>query len=68
MLDTLTQVPNTHRVCLVLMHVFSTQVVEDTAFKQFLELVPEMRELIADFYGPPRVFFLFFITLKPSVE
>mmetsp|Transcript_53926 Transcript_53926/g.128175 ORF Transcript_53926/g.128175 Transcript_53926/m.128175 type:complete len:466 (-) Transcript_53926:74-1471(-) len=29
----------------------AAKVVEDTAFKQFLELVPEMRELIADFYG-----------------
>jgi len=29
----------------------SSKVIEDVAFKQFLELVPDMRELIFDFYG-----------------
>mmetsp|Transcript_31400 Transcript_31400/g.79014 ORF Transcript_31400/g.79014 Transcript_31400/m.79014 type:complete len:480 (-) Transcript_31400:255-1694(-) len=29
----------------------SAKVIDDVAFKQFLELVPDMRELIFDFYG-----------------
>eukprot|EP00285_Hemiselmis_virescens_P002783 CAMPEP_0173414750 /NCGR_PEP_ID=MMETSP1356-20130122/84490_1 /TAXON_ID=77927 ORGANISM="Hemiselmis virescens, Strain PCC157" /NCGR_SAMPLE_ID=MMETSP1356 /ASSEMBLY_ACC=CAM_ASM_000847 /LENGTH=480 /DNA_ID=CAMNT_0014376953 /DNA_START=96 /DNA_END=1538 /DNA_ORIENTATION=- len=29
----------------------SSKVIDDVAFKQFLELVPDMRELIFDFYG-----------------